>query len=45
MGPEFEERKAVLIKTGQWLDNTKSMRFTFGNTYELIQVDRFYGYY
>ena len=36
MGEMYEERKAKLIKTGQWLENTRYIRFNFGNTFELV---------
>ena len=40
----YEERKAELIKTGQWLKNTKYIRFTFGNTFELEDFKNFFIY-
>ena len=34
MGREFEERKLELEQAGEWMENKRLIKFSFGNTHE-----------
>ena len=37
MGEQFEERKAELEAEGEWLANKRLIKFSFGNTHEMVK--------
>lgn len=40
MGEKFNERKAELQDAGEWLANKRLIKFSFGNTYEEIDLNK-----
>ena len=40
MGPKFGERKAALEAAGLWIGKKRFVKFTFGNTHEMVQHPR-----